>query len=41
METAYAWWQAQGSPDIDRFGLTVTAGGVLAWLDEPGAHWPL
>ncbi|WP_342673471.1 methyltransferase domain-containing protein [Streptomyces sp. ICBB 8177] len=41
VETAYAWWQAQGSPDVDRFGLTVTAGGLQAWLDEPGAHWSL
>jgi protein-L-isoaspartate O-methyltransferase len=35
---AHAWWQRQGSPDLDRFGLTVTiAGEHQVWMDEP-AH---
>ncbi|MGK4579809.1 hypothetical protein [Kitasatospora sp. HPMI-4] len=33
---AYAWRLLNGRPGIDRFGLTVTAGGQRVWLDEPG-----
>lgn len=40
-ETAWHWWTARGRPDPDRFGLTVTARGQRAWLDEPGDSWPL
>ncbi|MGW7583099.1 methyltransferase domain-containing protein [Kitasatospora sp. NPDC054768] len=33
---AHAWWQRQGEPGLDRFGLTVTvAGEHRAWLDDP------
>lgn len=33
---AHAWWQSQGSPAPDRFGLTVTeTGRHLCWLDAP------
>jgi protein-L-isoaspartate(D-aspartate) O-methyltransferase len=33
---ALAWWDQRGRPGIERFGLTVTAGGAqLPWLDDP------
>ncbi|MFE5582141.1 methyltransferase domain-containing protein [Kitasatospora sp. NPDC056531] len=33
---AHAWWQRQGAPGLDRFGLTGTvAGEQRVWLDEP------
>jgi hypothetical protein len=35
VETAFRWWQDQGRPGFQRFGLTVTADGQVAWLDEP------
>jgi protein-L-isoaspartate O-methyltransferase len=35
VEAAARWWQSQGRPDIDRFGLTVTARESYAWLDDP------
>ncbi|RAJ47161.1 protein-L-isoaspartate(D-aspartate) O-methyltransferase [Kitasatospora sp. SolWspMP-SS2h] len=32
----YAWWQAQGEPGPERFGLTVTPDGTHRfWLDRP------
>ncbi|MBW1602304.1 hypothetical protein JJV70_09310 [Streptomyces sp. JJ66] len=40
-ESAYAWWAAQGKPEPQRFGLTVTAEGQTAWLDDPAASWPV
>lgn len=36
-EAAYAWWEVQGRPGFDRFGLTVDSEGERAWLDSP-AH---
>jgi protein-L-isoaspartate O-methyltransferase len=33
---AYAWWRRTGRPAAGRFGLTVTAAGQTAWLDNPG-----
>ncbi|WP_335980747.1 protein-L-isoaspartate(D-aspartate) O-methyltransferase [Streptomyces sp. CA2R106] len=36
VEAAVRWWQAQGRPGLDRFGLTATAGGTSTWLDTPG-----
>ncbi|MGI5232848.1 methyltransferase domain-containing protein [Actinoallomurus sp. CA-142502] len=33
--TAYARWVELGRPGVDRFGLTVAAGGQTLWLDEP------
>ncbi|GAB3457793.1 methyltransferase domain-containing protein [Streptomonospora sediminis] len=36
VEAAYRWWVAQGSPGVERFGLTATAGGRhQVWLEEP------
>lgn len=35
VEAAFRWWQQQGRPGFDRFGLTVTAGRQVGWLDEP------
>ncbi|MDY0813300.1 rRNA adenine N-6-methyltransferase family protein [Kitasatospora purpeofusca] len=33
----YRWWQRQGAPGLDRFGLTVSVDGQRrAWLDGPG-----
>lgn len=29
-------WAAAGSPDLDRFGITVTRQGQTIWLDSPG-----
>lgn len=34
-EHAHAWWAEQGKPGLDRFGLSVTAGDQLIWLDGP------
>ncbi|WP_234347238.1 protein-L-isoaspartate O-methyltransferase family protein [Streptomyces specialis] len=39
VETAYRWWDARGKPDHTRFGLTVTAEGQRAWLDDPADCW--
>jgi protein-L-isoaspartate O-methyltransferase len=36
---AYRWWVGRGAPDHTRFGLTVTAGGQRAWLDDPAESW--
>ncbi|WP_217198596.1 hypothetical protein [Streptomyces buecherae] len=36
---AHQWWTACGSPDLTRFGLTVTRDGQRAWLDDPGNSW--
>ncbi|MFG2844687.1 methyltransferase domain-containing protein [Kitasatospora sp. NPDC048296] len=35
VEAAHRWWEAQGSPGPERFGLTVTPEGQCAWLDSP------
>ncbi|MEU9002728.1 methyltransferase domain-containing protein [Streptomyces sp. NPDC048551] len=34
-EAAYYWWEGQGRPGFDRFGLTVDSDGERAWLDSP------
>ncbi|KPC61206.1 methyltransferase domain-containing protein [Streptomyces chattanoogensis] len=36
---AYRWWEENGRPGPERFGLTVTAEGQSVWLDEPGCSW--
>ncbi|MFG2233594.1 hypothetical protein ACGFNX_26985 [Streptomyces sp. NPDC048723] len=36
VEAACGWWEAQGSPALDRFGLTVGPDGETPWLDAPG-----
>lgn len=40
---AYRWWQANGEPRVDRFGMTVTPEDQVIWLDDPdGDHrWVL
>ncbi|MFD6970600.1 methyltransferase domain-containing protein [Streptomyces sp. NPDC059949] len=34
-EAAYRWWQEQGRPGFNRFGLTADNTGVRTWLDSP------
>ncbi|MEV6684894.1 methyltransferase domain-containing protein [Streptomyces sp. NPDC051130] len=34
-EAAYLWWEGQGRPGFDRFGLTVDGDGERPWLDSP------
>jgi protein-L-isoaspartate O-methyltransferase len=34
-EAAYCWWDGQGRPGFDRFGLTVADDTERAWLDSP------
>jgi protein-L-isoaspartate(D-aspartate) O-methyltransferase len=35
VEEAYSWWIEAGSPERDRFGMTVTADDQWVWLDHP------
>ncbi|MFF2078148.1 methyltransferase domain-containing protein [Kitasatospora sp. NPDC058162] len=35
VETAWHWWEEQGRPGFDRFGLTVGPDGQAVWLDRP------
>ncbi|MFF1415822.1 methyltransferase domain-containing protein [Streptomyces sp. NPDC058289] len=44
VEAACSWWEEQGRPGLDSFGLTFTPAGATPWLDEtgnllPGAQW--
>lgn len=39
IEAAFHWWQANGKPSHERFGLTVTPEGQFGWLDDPAASW--
>ncbi|WP_443072322.1 hypothetical protein [Streptomyces sp. NBC_01485] len=39
VEAAYRWWVGHDKPDHTRFGLTVTAEGQRAWLDDPARSW--
>ncbi|MEV6764807.1 methyltransferase domain-containing protein [Streptomyces sp. NPDC051105] len=41
VESAYRWWGRQGKPGYERFGLTVSAAGQRAWLDDPAESWPV
>ncbi|WP_274914480.1 protein-L-isoaspartate(D-aspartate) O-methyltransferase [Streptomyces sp. WZ-12] len=41
VESAFRWWVGQRRPGHERFGLTVTARGQFAWLDDPGRAWPV
>ncbi|MCX5078633.1 DUF5713 family protein [Streptomyces sp. NBC_00513] len=34
-EAAHRWWEAQGRPGFERFGLTVGSDGEQTWLDSP------
>ncbi|MFJ9849094.1 protein-L-isoaspartate(D-aspartate) O-methyltransferase [Streptomyces sp. NPDC101150] len=38
-EAAYRWWEENSKPGHERFGLTVTAEGQSAWLDDPADSW--
>nr|WP_186343587.1 methyltransferase domain-containing protein [Streptomyces sp. CFMR 7] len=38
---AYEWWVEQGRPGYERLGLTVTAEGQQAWVDDPANSWQL
>ncbi|MYS86663.1 methyltransferase domain-containing protein [Embleya scabrispora] len=40
VEAALAWWGAHGRPERTRFGLTATASGQTAWLDDPSNPLP-
>ncbi|MFF7593304.1 methyltransferase domain-containing protein [Kitasatospora purpeofusca] len=35
VEAAWRWWDAQGRPGVDHFGLTATPQGHTVWLDAP------
>ncbi len=35
VERALDWWEEQGRPALERFGLTVDMGKHVAWLDTP------
>ncbi|WP_328973815.1 methyltransferase domain-containing protein [Streptomyces sp. NBC_00239] len=35
LEAAWRWWDKQGRPGFDRFGLTVDDSGERVWLDSP------
>lgn len=39
-EAAYRWWDVQGRPGFDRFGLTVDSDGERPWLDSPNHPVP-
>jgi hypothetical protein len=41
VEKSMRWWREAGEPDTFRFGLTVTAEGQPAWLDDPAVSWPV
>ena len=34
IETAYEWWKFTGSPERERFGVTVTPENQWVWLDH-------
>lgn len=34
-EAAFRWWEENGRPGFDRFGLTVDGDGERVWLDSP------
>ncbi|MEU5434820.1 methyltransferase domain-containing protein [Streptomyces sp. NPDC020719] len=40
-EAAYRWWNEQGRPGFDRFGLTVNSDGERVWLDSPDNPVPV
>lgn len=41
VEAAYRWWDGQGRPGFERFGLTVADGREWVWLDRPDHPVPL
>lgn len=36
VQAAHGWWEGQGRPGLERFGLTVAPEGATPWLDSPG-----
>lgn len=40
-EAAYRWWERQGRPGFERFGLTADGSGGRAWLDSPNDPVPV
>ncbi|MFI1013297.1 methyltransferase domain-containing protein [Streptomyces sp. NPDC020965] len=40
-ETAHRWWENEGRPGHERFGLTVTGSAQYAWLDTPDHPWEI
>ncbi|MFD7664685.1 methyltransferase domain-containing protein [Streptomyces sp. NPDC059788] len=40
-EAAHRWWEENGQPDFDRFGLNADEYGEWAWLDSPDCPVPL
>ncbi|MDH6132356.1 protein-L-isoaspartate O-methyltransferase [Kitasatospora sp. MAA4] len=38
---AWRWWEDQGRPGFERFGLTVTPTGQTVWLDTPDRPVPV
>ncbi|MEV3860678.1 methyltransferase domain-containing protein [Streptomyces sp. NPDC050095] len=41
LEAAWRWWDKQGQPNFDRFGLTTTgAENYMVWLDSPNNPVP-
>ncbi|MBD0747493.1 protein-L-isoaspartate(D-aspartate) O-methyltransferase [Streptomyces sp. CBMA152] len=41
VESAHQWWDEQGRPGFDRFGLVVDGGGERVWLDSPDNLLPV
>ncbi|KUF20128.1 protein-L-isoaspartate(D-aspartate) O-methyltransferase [Streptomyces silvensis] len=41
LELAWRWWDRQGRPGFDRFGLTVDSEGERVWLDSPDQPVPV
>lgn len=43
IESAFRWWNAQGTPTVDRFGLTLHAadGEHRVWMDSPDHALPV
>ncbi|CAL9578183.1 Protein-L-isoaspartate O-methyltransferase [Streptomyces sp. enrichment culture] len=41
VEIAYRWWEKQGRPSFERFGLTADSEGERVWLDSPDNPVPV
>ncbi|MBT2487403.1 protein-L-isoaspartate(D-aspartate) O-methyltransferase [Streptomyces sp. ISL-96] len=42
VEAAYRWWDRQGRPGFERFGLAISSNGRQhAWFDDPDNFWPV
>lgn len=40
VESAYIWWRDAGQPHHTRFGVTVTPGNQVIWIDDPANAVP-